>query len=147
MLSQLCKYAHWFWLALNGKRSSSIFHILLKSIFSIAKQSCPYGAFQGKPLSAFADWLRVQGGTQRPAFNLFHLFWNRQIVHNHSQPDRVSLRVHFIRVVIFHGLPADLVKSWPHTSRRVNFNNKQQRQTKEEHHWAGPGFIPQELEL
>lgn len=39
MLSQLCKYAHWFWLALTRELSSFIFHILLKHIFFFPLQS------------------------------------------------------------------------------------------------------------
>lgn len=127
MLSQLWKYAHWFWWTFNGKPSSFFFHILLKCIFFHCKVGLSLRCLSVEAFIFAYCLRRVQGGTQRPMFNLFHLFWNRQIVLNCGKPDRGSLRVHFIRAVTFPGFPADLVKSWPHTSSRVNFNNKHQR--------------------
>lgn len=126
MLSQLCKYAYWFWLALNGKRSSSIFHILLKSIFSIAKQSCPCWCLSGSLcLLLQSDWESREG--HRGQHSIYSISsWNRQIVHNQPDTWQGLLRVHFIRVVIFHGLPADWWKAdlIPREGSTLIINNK-----------------------
>lgn len=133
-------------LKLNHLHSSSTF--FLNTIFSPAKQACPEGAFQRKALSLSTVWLRAQGGTEKQMFHLFHLFWNRPIVHNSGKPDRVSLREHILRAVIFPGLSADLVASCPHTLSRIHFNSKHQRWA--QHRTASLGwawFMLQGLEL